>query len=138
MKILRKREGSIKKEETSSSSSGSDSSSSETSSDSDSEMEEKYKPSSTNQRRVTITKRRSSCRSSSSTSDRKGDIKNTVPIEIDSDPILIQSSDEEICEKSRLEKEEQERIKVYQVKVTNTHLRVKLHFIEIRLSHLKY
>ena len=90
MKLLKSREIEIKKEESSSSDDSSDSTSSCSSSDSESEEEkfkpeEKYRPSSTKRLR----------RRSESPVDVKPKIVNSTPIEIDSDPIMIQSSDEE-------------------------------------------
>jgi len=110
--MFREREGTIiKKEEPSSSSDSLTDSESDSETDSDSEMEEK--PSSTKR-----FKRRSSCKSNSS-SGSKIDILNEIPIEIDSDPILIQSSDEETNEQNKLKQEEMERVREYQGKNRN-------------------
>ena len=104
MKLLKSREIQIKKEEVSSSSDdSSDDSTSSCSSSDDSSDEEKFKPE--QKYKPSSTKR--SRRRSSSPEDVKPKIVNSTPIDIDSDPITIQSSDEEA-------KVEEERIKYIQ------------------------
>ena len=114
MKLLRKRENSIKKEEVSSDESGTDSSSdSDTSdsSDSDDYSRDQSKVPSLSKR----ARRRSSCHSTSSTEQKPSlDILNSVPILIDEDPILVQSSDEENLERQREEEEAQRRLREFQ------------------------
>jgi len=114
MKLLRKRENSIKKEEVSSDESETDSSSDSDdsdSSDSDNDSRNESKLPSISKR----ARRRSSCHSTSSTEQKPSlDILNSVPILIDEDPILVQSSDEENLERQREEERAQRRLREFQ------------------------